>query len=196
MEGGHDFLELTVVEWLEELGERRPVPGGGSAAAIAGAMGASLVAMTARLSQASWPESTGIVAQAVRLRVRLSRLARTDAHVYAASLDALARTRGASSERGDYELGKALDRAAQVPLAIAEAACDVVLLAAEAATRGDPRLQADAQAAAALAAASAQAAARLVEVNLGATEGDPRVAKARAVVEGAEAARSRAFAPA
>ncbi|MBF0593479.1 MAG: cyclodeaminase/cyclohydrolase family protein [Candidatus Omnitrophica bacterium] len=37
-------------EYLERLAAREPVPGGGSAAALAGAMGASLLAMSARYS--------------------------------------------------------------------------------------------------------------------------------------------------
>jgi formiminotetrahydrofolate cyclodeaminase len=194
VEGGRDFLELTLGEWLEELGARAPVPGGGSAAAMTAAMAASLVAMTARLSAGSWPEANGVVVQAARLRNRLSAFAQTDAEVYAASLDAMARTTDVPDERRDFELGSALDRAAETPLRIAETAYDVVLLAAEAAVRGDPQQHPDAQAAAALAAAAAQAAARLVEVNLSTTDEDPRVLQARAIVAGAEAALKQAFA--
>jgi formiminotetrahydrofolate cyclodeaminase len=192
---GRDFLELTVKEWLEELGERGPVPGGGSAAAMTAAMAASLVAMTARLSTDSWAEASGIVAQAARLRTRLAAFAQTDADVYAASLQAMARVSDVPDDRRDYELGSALDEAAETPLRIAEAAADVVLLAAEASARGDPQQHADAQAAAALAAAAARAAARLVEVNLTTTEDDPRVRQARAVAAAADAALARAFAP-
>ena len=41
---------LTVRELLERLSSSSPVPGGGSAAALAGAMGAGLVAMVAALT--------------------------------------------------------------------------------------------------------------------------------------------------
>jgi formiminotetrahydrofolate cyclodeaminase len=194
VEGGRDFLELTLGEWLEELGERGPVPGGGSAAAMTAAMAASLVAMTARLSAGSWPEANGVVVQAARLRNRLAAFAQTDAEVYAASLDAMAHATDVPDERRDFELGSALDRAAETPLRIAETAHDVVLLAAEAAVRGDPQQHPDAQAAAALAAAAAQAAARLVEVNLTTTDEDPRVRQARAITAAADEALKRAFA--
>ena len=41
---------LTVDQWFDELSSAEPAPGGGSAAAFAGAMGAALVAMVARLT--------------------------------------------------------------------------------------------------------------------------------------------------
>lgn len=195
MTDGTDFLELTVKEWLEELGERGPVPGGGSAAAITAAMSASLVAMTARLSAGAWPEANGMVAQAARLRKRLSAYAQTDADAYSASLRAMAEVTEVPDERRDYELGSALDRAAEIPLRIAETAHDVLLLAAEAAVRGEPQQQADALAAVALAAAATQAAARLVDVNLTTTEEDPRVQQARGLAASADAVLARAFAP-
>jgi len=44
------FSDGTLAQFLEELGSSAPVPGGGSAAAIAGAMGAALCLMTGRLS--------------------------------------------------------------------------------------------------------------------------------------------------
>jgi hypothetical protein len=58
----------------------------------------------------------------------------------------------------------------------------VAALANEVAEHCDPVSRADAVGAAHLAAAAARAAAHLVEVNLGATADDPRVAEAGAVV--------------
>ena len=80
------LLELTVQGWLEELGERGPAPGGGSAAAITAAMAAALVGMAARLSAESWSEAGGICAQTWALRVRLAGLAQADADDYGESL--------------------------------------------------------------------------------------------------------------
>ena len=67
------------------------------------------------------------------------------------------------------DLGTLLERAAQIPLDIAESAVDVASLAAVVAERGDQALRADAVAAALLAQGAARAAATLVEVNLGTT---------------------------
>jgi len=189
------LLELTVQGWLEELGERGPAPGGGSAAAITAAMAAALVGMAARLSAESWSEAGGICAQTWALRVRLAGLAQADADDYGESLRILEGAKDIPAERRDRTIAEALDRAAQTPLAIAETATDVVMVAFEARERVDPKVQADVEAAAALAASAAQAAARLVEVNLSATRDDPRVAQARAAAEAAARTMRRIFPP-
>jgi formiminotetrahydrofolate cyclodeaminase len=187
------FLDLTVQSWLEALGKPGPAPGGGSAAAIAAAMGAELVGMAARLSADSWAEGAGVGAQASALGVRLAGLAQADADAYTESLQTLERAQEIPAHRRDYELGAALDRSAQTPLTIAETACDVVLVALEARERVEPKVQADVDAAIALAAAAAQSAARLVEVNLSATRDDPRVEHARPAVSAAARAMRRVF---
>jgi formiminotetrahydrofolate cyclodeaminase len=188
------LLELTVRAWLDELGDANPSPAGGSAAAVAGAMAASLVTMTARLSE-DWEDAGGVVAQASSLAGRLGSLADIDADIYTETLIALDHRDEIPAERRDLVLGETLSRAAQAPLAIAQAAADVAILAAEAAEHADPRLRPDADAAAALAAAAAQAAARLVEVNLVTTRDDPRVAQARTAAEAAVRAMRRSFPP-
>jgi formiminotetrahydrofolate cyclodeaminase len=93
-------------------------------------------------------------------------------------------------------LGRTLDRAAEVPLAIAEAACDVALLAAHAAERGDGEVRADAVTAALLAHGAARAAAHLVEVNLTSAVDDDRVRRVQDLVRTAGAAAEQAIAPA
>jgi methenyltetrahydrofolate cyclohydrolase len=190
---GDDVLRTSLGEWLEALAAGGPAPGGASAAAVAGAVAASLVGMTARLSTDGWPEALGIAVQADLLRERLGGLAQRDAVSYERSLRTLAHPEEIPAERRDAELGAALAEAAATPLAIASAAADVALLAVEAAGRGEPRVQADAEAALALAAAAAQSAARLVEVNLAALEEDPRVQEARAAAAAAARASRGAF---
>jgi formiminotetrahydrofolate cyclodeaminase len=139
--------------------------------------------MAARGTTDAWPEAPAAAAQATVLLERLESLVREDAEVFGRALRSL------EEPKGDFDLGTALDRAADVPLRIAEVAADVALLAAEVAERCDPRRRADAVAAGTLAAAAAQAAADLVAVNLTALEGDPRVARARyAAGEAARAA--------
>jgi len=177
---GDPFLDRTLAEWLGALAAAGPAPGAGSAAAVTAGAAASLVAMTARLSRDAWPEAPGIAAQADVLRARLATLAETDAATYGRARHALDHPEELPAERRDQELGAALAEAAATPLGIATAAADVALLAAEAAARAEPHVQADAEGALALAAAAAQAAARLVEVNLAAVEGDERVQEARA----------------
>jgi formiminotetrahydrofolate cyclodeaminase len=188
-----DLLGLTLRDWLHGLAARGPAPGGGSAAALTAATAASLVAMTARVSTRSWPDAAGVVAQAEALCARLAGLAQADAELYSNSLERLARVEDVPDDRRDFELGEALSNAAAPPLAIAESAADVALLAGEAADRGDPKVRADAEAATALAAAAAQAAARLVEVNLVTLPADPRIEKAKAAAETAASAARRTY---
>ena len=183
---------LSFTGLLDALEAPAPSPCGGSAAALAGAMAASLVALVARQSP-HWVEAGGVAAQCSALRIRLVRLAEEDIRVYAAAMEALAAARGAEGSR-DYMLGLALESAADVPLAIAEAAADVAELAATAAAAGAATLQPDATAAALLAEAACQAAARLVEVNLATLVDDHRAVEARACAAAAGRARERALA--
>jgi formiminotetrahydrofolate cyclodeaminase len=189
------LLDLTVQGWLEELGERGPAPGGGSAAAVTAAMAAALVAMAARLSADSWSEAGGVSAQTAALRDRLAALAQADADDYAESLRILENPEAIPVERRDRAIASALDRAAQTPLLIAETAGDVATLAYQARERVDLKVQADVDTAVALAACAAQGAARLVEVNLSATRDDPRVEQARAAAEAAARTMRNVFPP-
>jgi formiminotetrahydrofolate cyclodeaminase len=172
---------------LTALSARDSAPAGGSAAAIVGAVAAAVVAKAARRSG-----DLGAAAQASALADRLIRLAALDADVFAAALEALRHaTEGGNedasgSESRDFQLGRTLDQAAAVPLAIAEAAADVALLASEVARAEGSELREDAAAAAWLTAGAARAAAHLVAINL-ASRPDIQ-AKARAAVTAATAA--------
>jgi methenyltetrahydrofolate cyclohydrolase len=180
------FLELTVDEWLTELAGPHAAPGGGSAVAFALASAASVLAMAARVS-----ESGGFAAQAEALRARTAPLAQLDAETYDAALAAQDGVEALPARERDWQLGRAFAAAAEPPLEIARAAADVAELAAQLAESGDPRVRADAFAAAALAVGAARAAVALVSVNLTALPGDPRVAEAEGLAAAAERSAAR-----
>ncbi len=189
------YVGLTVEELLEEVASRRPVPAGGSVAAICATLSAALVAMCARLADGHWEHAAGAVAQAESLRSRLSPMAQRDAQAYLDALTAMrARPADEPQERHDFALGQALGLAADAPLEIAEAAADVAELAASVAERGNPNLQPDAASAACIAAACVRATVHLVEINLATQPDDERVNRGRRALEAAEAASRCALA--
>jgi methenyltetrahydrofolate cyclohydrolase len=191
---GDDFLDLRLGDFLDLLASDRPVPAGGSATAAAVGAAAAIVAKAARLSTRHWREAGGALAQAEALRARAAPLAKADAEAYADALATLRAPAGGSQEARDAEIGAALSRAADVPLAIAVTAADVADLAAAVAENGNPNLRADAAAAAVLAEAGARAAANLVAINLSAIADDERVGRADALHAAAAAEARRALA--
>ena len=178
--------ELRLTELLEVLSGTQ-VLASGSAAALAGAMAAEIVVMVARAST-GWRDAPGAAAQARALSARLVPLASADAA-------ALARVIGlrADPDADERDLGPALERAAALPLAIADAAAATAELAALAAGWAVGYEKADAIAAAALAEGATRAAAALVHANLTTMPGDSRATRADELVLAAAAARASAF---
>jgi formiminotetrahydrofolate cyclodeaminase len=181
-----------VEQFLDELARDTPVPGAGPAAAFVTAAAAALTAMAARASLDSWSDAGGVAAQAESLRARAVRLAEEDADALTAVLAERSEAGGAGSEMHDFRLGRTLHRAADVPLAIVEAAADVALLASYTAGHCPGDVRPDAAAGAFLAHGAARAAAHLVEVNLATVAGDARVTRARGLVRAAGAAADEA----
>jgi methenyltetrahydrofolate cyclohydrolase len=175
---------------LDDIAGPSPAPGAGAVAGVVIAMAAGLIASAARRSE-DWDEGKGVSAQAQALRSRVERLAEANEEAY---LEALALIEGAGAEDGgrDLAIGKALDTAAEVPLAIAECAYDVALLGAEAAHYACRGGAEDAAAAAVLAEAAARSAAGLVAVNLVSRPGDERVLHAQKLADAATDAARRA----
>ena len=185
-------LNEPVGEFLAALGDASPAPGGGSAAALVVAIAARLIGSVAQISAASWSEAGGTKAQAEAIERRIAPVVDLDARRYEEALHALAERSSAPAAERDAQLGKTLERAAEPPLQIAEAAADIAELAALAAERGEPAIRADAVSAAALAEAAATAAAALVEVNLGTLADDWRIERVRQLQLRAGDARWRA----
>jgi methenyltetrahydrofolate cyclohydrolase len=168
-------IAVTLQAFLASVAERTPAPGGGAAAGVGCALGAALVEMAARFA-----ELEDAAARAAELREEGMALADADHSAYEPVLAAM---RLPADDPGRAEaLRSAQSAAADVPLAIAEAAAAVAALARHVAEAGKPALRGDALAGADLAAGAARAAARLVEINLADFGGDPRVAQAREAV--------------
>jgi formiminotetrahydrofolate cyclodeaminase len=166
--------ELTLRDLIDRLATRDPIPGGGSAAAVAGAMAAALVGMVVELSvgrpahEADAEELGRIGATAATRRAELLDLADLDAAAYGAVVTARRLPRETDEQRGlrAERIVDATRQATLVPLRTAQAASEVLDLAARIAPIGNPNAASDAGVAARLAAAAADGAALNVRINL------------------------------
>jgi formiminotetrahydrofolate cyclodeaminase len=168
------LADLPVRELAAALSSSAPVPGGGSAAAIAGALGASLVAMVAALTagrpgyEAVDAEAQAIGGQAAGLRDRLLDLAERDSDAYDAVMRARRLPRESDEEKSARKraMGESFVMAASVPLDTARTAEQVLQLAARIAPIGNPNAASDAGVAAQLASAAIRGAILNVRINL------------------------------
>lgn len=168
------FRDLTVAEFGEKLASSEPVPGGGSASAVAASLAASLVAMVATLSQnrPKYAEHAALHAMAVPAAERLAKalldLADEDAAAYAACAFALKLPREAFADKEfrDQQVKATALVAAEVPLRCVERCREVLLLAEALAGRSNMNASSDLRVAALLTEAAGHGAAENVLVNL------------------------------
>ncbi|MBA2516979.1 MAG: cyclodeaminase/cyclohydrolase family protein [Solirubrobacterales bacterium] len=179
--------DRSLADLLESVAERTPAPGGGTSAAWACALAASLVEMAAAFASPPRPE---VCERAATLRARALELAEEDLGAYAGVLEALKLPRTDPERAGRRDA--ALSAAADSPLAIAGAATEVAVIAAQLAETGNPHLNGDAVVGALLAESAALAAVRLLELNLAdQAQDDPRREAAGDLAGRAAVARAR-----
>ncbi|MEX1156752.1 MAG: cyclodeaminase/cyclohydrolase family protein [Chloroflexota bacterium] len=168
------LTDLPLRDLADRLASHEPVPGGGSAAAIAGAMGAALVSMVVELSVGR-PEHAAhdaalreIGAGAAERQAVLLDLAEADAAAYQAVVTARRMPKQTDPERGarSAALREAMLEAARVPLHTATVASEVLGLAERIAPIGNSNAISDAGVAAQLAAAAVRGALLNVRINL------------------------------
>jgi formiminotetrahydrofolate cyclodeaminase len=174
VQGTTSFRDLTLGDFATGLASPEPVPGGGSASAVAASLAASLVAMVAALSEgrpkyadhASLYELAGPVAR--RLASELLSLADEDAEAYAACAIALKLPREAFADKEfrDLQVRAAAQVAAEVPLRCVERCREVLILTEALAGRSNVNAASDLRVAALLAEAAGHGAAENVLVNL------------------------------
>jgi len=179
---GGSFRGLTIEDFTGRLASSDPVPGGGSASAVAAALGASLVSMVASLTtgRPKYVDHEPMLGWAAELGRRLTdrflAIADEDADAYGGFAAALKMPResDAEIEARTAAMQAAARRASEAPMACVEACLDLVEAAEALAGRSNPNAASDVEVAALLGEAAAHGAAANVFINLPST-GDPEL---------------------
>jgi formiminotetrahydrofolate cyclodeaminase len=169
------FAEMSLATFADELAAASAAPGGGSAAALAGTLGAALVAMVCRITvgrknyESVSDEFSAILPRADALRAELLELTQKDADAYARVMEAYQLPKETADDKNarTEAIQAALKNAAEVPFQVATACAQVVEMSRATAARGNKNATSDAGAGALLAEAGLRAAILNVEINLG-----------------------------
>jgi glutamate formiminotransferase/formiminotetrahydrofolate cyclodeaminase len=164
----------TVAAFLDALASSQPTPGGGSMAALAGAAGAALLAMVARLTAGrKGYESVGdrmrqLAVVADGERAALLALGDRDAAAFDRVMAAYRLPRRSDAEKSSRaaSVQAALAAAAEVPLEVARRSLALLPLALELLEKGNPNALSDALAAAQMLHAGALSALANVAINV------------------------------
>lgn len=163
----------TIRDFLDQLAERVPAPGGGAASALQAAQGAALLGMVARYTTgeryAEHEATIGrIITEVDELRAIALRLAEADVDAFRAVADAYQLPQSSEDEQAARKaaITQALANAAWPPAQVISVAGMVVDLAEALAVIGNRNVLSDVAAAAESARAAAATARVNVEVNL------------------------------
>ena len=169
------ITQVSVDDFLSRLASADPTPGGGSAAAIMGAMGAALIAMVCRVTLAKNGDDAAaanslhaLCDQADRQRTALTSLVAEDIAVFDALVLAYRLPKVTEQEKAERSeaIQARLRDATEVPLRCARACAEVIHLAKQSAELGSAVVISDAGAAALAAYAALRSAALNVYINV------------------------------
>lgn len=174
------FAGFTVQQFLDALANSEPTPGGGTAAAITGAMGASLLTMVTGLakSKTNTEAEKAALAQAREplgaIRDRLVRLADDDTAAFNEVMAAYRLPKASDDEKAarSAAIERALQRATSVPLDTLRECVKGIEMALVVATNGNRSAASDVGVAIGLLEAAAAGAEANVRINLGGLKDD------------------------
>ena len=136
--------ETTLLQFIKALSSKAPVPGGGGASAMAGAIGTALASMVGNLTSGKkkyaeyQPDIERILEEAERLTTKLLQLIEEDAAVFEPLSKAYGLPKGTPEELAHKEevMEGALYEASLVPLRIMETAVEAIRLQEELSVKG------------------------------------------------------------
>lgn len=166
--------DWTLKEYLDALASGKPTPGGGSAAALAGALGAGLLSMVANFTigkekyKGVEEEVKAYLQTVERIRQRLLALVHEDTLVYhkVSSAYKLPKESPAEKKNRTEAIQLALKEAASVPLEICHLTHEAVKLCPDLLEKGNPNLISDVGVGVVLLASAFESALINVEINL------------------------------
>ena len=185
------LTEKTVADLLAAFRSSDPTPGGGSASALAGALGASLVAMVASLPKPRATSDDEILSlrtagqRAVELAEQLTALVDRDAEAYDQVVGAYRLPKSTEDEkaaRGE-QIQRAMRAAIDAPLAVMRACGEGLGHARIVGELGNPNASSDVQVGRELLRAGLRGARLNVEINLGSVKDAEYVAGVREETE-------------
>jgi formiminotetrahydrofolate cyclodeaminase len=172
------LADCTIKDYLDKAAAGTAVPGGGSVAALNGALAAGLTEMVANLTigkkgyEAVEDDMKALADRAAKLRIKLTGSIDKDADAYTGVMAAfkLPKTTDAETAVRKQKIQYAIKHAALVPLEVARDAVAVIELAGAAIDKGNKNAASDGAVAAMNARTGALAAIYNVKINLGAID--------------------------
>ncbi len=180
------LVNKTIGEFIAELASDSPAPGGGSVAALVGALGAALCTMVMNLTAGEKYEGiSGEVAQIKRAAEELqAKLAGyidedTDAFRQVMAAYRLPKATDADKEKRAAAVQAAMKKAAELPLAVADACLELLQLTIRAGKAGNKNAASDAAVAGVITHAALHSALYNVRINLPAIKDEVYVRQTR-----------------
>lgn len=172
------YIEGSIRAYNDRLASAAPEPGGGSASALVGAVGAALVSMVASLTvnkkgyEDVQERIDELLEKSEGVRRRLQELVDEDTAVYGKLAAVFKMLRDTEEQKGERRkaMQAALKEATDVPYQIGEQCLEVAEISLTAGEIGNVRAVSDAGVAVLFAEAAAQGAALNVKINLGSIE--------------------------
>ncbi|PNX45550.1 MAG: methenyltetrahydrofolate cyclohydrolase [Thermoplasmata archaeon M11B2D] len=180
------LVNQTVGLFLDELASNSPAPGGGSVAALSGAVGAALSSMVSNLTKGKQgyepvqDDITELLEKSENLRKELTDLIDKDTEAFNKVMSALKMPKETDEqkEKRKNALQIAFKHAAEVPLETAQKCAQVIEIACVIAQKGNKNSISDAAVSAVMSRAGVQAAILNVRINLGSIK-DPAYVQQR-----------------